>query len=286
MVTLVRRNSRQHRRLTWAWLSLAGGLLTGLGLACSVEEDTPGQRVQRLTIFAEGPQPLVRGKDNVQFETNGEALVARTLIDPHDAVFDVGAYMGDWSRLVSDHQPTASIYAFEPAPDSYPKLQDSVGDRRIVPVELALSDQAGVTAFQVYQDVEVLNSFYERQAIRERWNVRPVEVQVQTERLDTWCKARKIDHIDYLKIDTEGAELLILRGASEMLAQQAISLVQFEYGGTYPDAGISLKEVYEFLSGYRYDVYRILPDGLLSIPEWRDAHEDYRNANFLAVARS
>jgi hypothetical protein len=70
-----------------------------------------------------------------------------------------------------------------------------------------------------------------------------------------------------------------------MLKERSISLVQFEYGGTYPDAGITLKEVFDLLRSYGYEVHRILPDGLVRIPKWRDVHEDYQYANFLAVAR-
>ncbi len=266
------------------WLLLAGGSLAVLGAACKADEDVR-QRIGRLTVFEPGPKPLIRGKNNIDFKTNGEALAIRTLIDPHDTVFDVGAYLGEWSRLVSDHQPTARVYAFEPAPNSYPRLEENVRDTRIVPVKLALSDRAGVASFRVYPLGEVLNSFYEREKLTE-YGVMPETVEVPTERLDAWCKAKGVDRIHYLKIDTEGAELLILRGAGEMLKDKSIALVQFEYGGTYPDAGITLRQVYDLLTGFGYEIYRILPDGLLHIPEWDDAHEDYAFANFLAAANA
>jgi hypothetical protein len=137
------------------------GSLAVFGAACGPDEDaTP--RIARLTIFEPGPKPLIRGKNNIDFNTNGEALAIRTLIDPHDTVFDVGAFLGDWSRLVSNHQPTARVYAFEPAPDSFPKLEENVRNTQIVPVKLALSDRAGVVTFRVYPQGEILNSFYER----------------------------------------------------------------------------------------------------------------------------
>jgi len=276
--------SRRCRGLSWAWVLLAGGLLASVGAACGTDEDA-SQRIARLTVFEPGPESLSRGKNNIDFKTNGEALTARTLIDPHDTVFDVGAYLGEWSRMVSDRQPTARIYAFEPAPDSFPKLEESVRNTQITPVKLALSDSAGVMTFRVYPQGEILNSFYERKKLTEV-GVKPALVEVATERLDAWCKGKGIGHIDYLKIDTEGAELLILRGAGEMLKGQSISLVQFEYGGTYPDAGITLRQVFDLLTGYGYEIYRIMPDGLLHIPQWDDVLEDYAYANFLAAAKS
>jgi FkbM family methyltransferase len=265
------------------WLLLASAPLAIFAAACGSPDQDATPRIPRLTIFEPGPEPLKRGKNNIDFNTNGEALAIRTLIDPHDTVFDVGAFLGDWSRVVSTHQPTARVYAFEPAPDSYPKLEENIRNTQITPVKLALSDSAGVMTFRVYPQGEILNSFYERKKLTEA-GVTPELVEVATERLDAWCKGKGIDHIDYLKIDTEGAELLIMRGASEMLKDKSIALVQFEYGGTYPDAGITLRQVYDLLTEYGYEIYRILPDGLLHIPAWDDVHEDYAFANFLAAA--
>jgi len=276
-------SARQPGWFAWAWLLLASGFLALSGLACGAGDDA-SQRITRLAILEAG-ESFHSGTNNFDPATNGEATVARALIDPHDTVVDAGAYVGDWSRLVSDHQPTARIYAFEPAPDTYPKLEKAVQHTRIVPVELALSDRAGVAVFQVYEEGPVLNSFYERKKLRQR-NVNPVAVDVTTVRLDAWCREQRIDHVDYLKIDTEGAELLVLRGAGEMLEARSISLVQFEYGGTYPDAGITLKDVFALLRGHGYHIYRILPDGLLDMHEWQDAYEDYQYSNFLAAASS
>ncbi|HXG75415.1 MAG TPA: FkbM family methyltransferase, partial [Gaiellaceae bacterium] len=47
---------------------------------------------------------------------------------------------------------------------------------------------------------------------------------------DTFCAERGIEQINYLKIDTEGADLEVLKGASRMLAENRIDLVQVEAG--------------------------------------------------------
>ena len=54
--------------------------------------------------------------------------------------------------------------------------------------------------------------------------------------LDTLCKELSLDHIDYLKIDAEGAELKIIQGAKNLLMRHNIKYVQFEYG--LPDENI------------------------------------------------
>ena len=76
----------------------------------------------------------------------------------------------------------------------------------------------------------------------------------------------------------------VLRGAEDILRAGRVKFIQFEYGGTYPGANTSLKQVCEFLSGFGYSLFRILPDGLLHIPKWRDELETYRLSNYLAVS--
>ena len=107
---------------------------------------------------------------------------------------------------------------------------------------------------------------------------------VEAMRLDTFCRQRSVERIDYLKIDTEGGEYDVLTGAEEMLRAGRVKFIQFEYGGTYPGANTSLKQVCEFLSSFGYSLFRILPDGLLHIPKWRDELETYRLSNYLAVS--
>lgn len=60
--------------------------------------------------------------------------------------------------------------------------------------------------------------------------------QISVTTLDNFCNKNSIDQIDFLKIDTEGFELEVLLGAKKMLSEEQIRYVQFEYGGTYPDA--------------------------------------------------
>ena len=60
--------------------------------------------------------------------------------------------------------------------------------------------------------------------------------------LDDYCKEYGIEFIDFLKIDTEGSELPILRGGTLILPK--IKYIQFEYGGCWKDAGYTLGQLY------------------------------------------
>jgi FkbM family methyltransferase len=251
------------------------GLLAAAG--CS-EED--GSRIQRLRILEDRPRKMELGYGNLDMASNGESRVVRTLIDPGDIVFDVGANVGSWSLHVLEHQPTARVHAFEPTPDVFAELETNLAGSGGVAVGAALSDEAGVMEFYVYPGASILNGFYDRMPDFEG----AVVIDVPTLRLDEYCAERQIEGIDYLKIDTEGAELLVLRGATGLLQQQSIRLIQFEYGGAYRDAGITLKEIFELLSSFGYEQYRIVRYGLLQVDGWHDSLENYKFANYLAVA--
>ena len=53
-------------------------------------------------------------------------------------------------------------------------------------------------------------------------------IEVRTTTLDAFCVAESIDRVDLLKIDTQGAEFAVLRGADGMLSRRAISVLVFE----------------------------------------------------------
>jgi len=111
-------------------------------------------------------------------------------------------------------------------------------------------------------------------------------IVVQTTSLDAYCEKRKIGYIDFLKIDTEGAEPLVLRGAQQLLEAQAIGAIQFEYGERYRNTATSLETVYRTLEQNGYKIFRIIPGGLLACPTWDPAMEVYRYSNYLALLPS
>ena len=66
-----------------------------------------------------------------------------------------------------------------------------------------------------------------------------------------------------------------------------IDYIQFEYGGTYPDSGTTLKQVFDFLSAFGFKMFRLMEDTSLQFcPKWLDHMEDYAYSNYLAVSAS
>lgn len=127
-----------------------------------------------------------------------------------------------------------------------------------------------------------LSSFYRRESVEKSCNIVPHMLKVKTYDLDSFCQEYHISTIDFLKIDTEGSELDILKGAQQLLAAHKIKYIQFEYGGTYVDAKTTLKEVFTCLKSNNYLVFRIVPNVLIKINNWRDSLETYNYSNYFA----
>jgi FkbM family methyltransferase len=200
-------------------------------------------------------------------ETNGELRLANLLVPSCQVVFDVGARQDDYLVRIN---PRCDFHLFEPLDAHYQALTAKVRGRPNVTLNrCALGDSHG--AAWIYPDCE---------SIIDRHHGAAERVPILVTRLDDYCRERSIRRIDFLKIDTEGYELEVLRGGRDMV-QSAIRIVQFEYGGTYADAGISLQMVFDLL-GRDWFFYRIKSDHLLPIKAYHPRYEDGRYANYLA----
>jgi len=223
-------------------------------------------------------------------EQNGELLVIQNFIRPDSRVFDVGACIGGWTQSVLDHFASRAleIHLFEPVPASYHtllgNLSAAAAASSLVFNHAAVAGQEGTQWFFHYESASVLSTLHRRYEAEKAYGIpAPKSFPVRTITLDRYCSGKQIERIDFLKIDTEGGEFNVLRGAERLLASGGIEYVQFEYGGTYLDARTTLREVYEFLRRYRYEIYKIVPDGLIYLPQFDPSYEDYQYSNFLAV---
>jgi len=90
------------------------------------------------------------------------------------------------------------------------------------------------------------------------------------------------EHIDLLKIDTEGYELEVLKGSTHLLEEKNIDFIQLEYGGTYQDGGIKLNDVIEFLKKYNYKIYNYTEE----FKEIKNYNDDYKFNNFYATYKT
>jgi FkbM family methyltransferase len=144
-------------------------------------------------------------------------------------IFDVGANVGQTRRYFRFHMPDASIYSFEPVQATYQQLKNSAaGDNNCVLENMAFGDKAGEKTIRLFDgDLTVLNSLRD-DAMNNAANAREETIKIDT--VDRYCNAHNIKKIDLLKIDTEGFEINVLKGAEEMLQNGNIAFVYCETG--------------------------------------------------------
>jgi FkbM family methyltransferase len=215
------------------------------------------------------------GQDDPVFATNGEERTLRSLLPGCRVAFDVGAHVGDWTALALEIEPSLQVHCFEPSARSFRQLEQRHGEAANVRLNhLALSDAAGEGALHVHPGESDRNSLHAAGESTER-------VRLQT--LDEYCESEGVERIDYLKVDTEGHEYAVLRGAENALRDGRIRYVQVEYGPGYLEAGASLQDVFLFLGGFGYRAQKILPRGPKPLPTYNPSLENFTLSNWLFV---
>ncbi|HKR02218.1 MAG TPA: FkbM family methyltransferase [Pyrinomonadaceae bacterium] len=231
-------------------------------------------------------------------ETSGETWVLSEVIRPAlenanaPVVFDVGANVGDYALLVRRFAPAAQIYAFEPSGRTFEQLVKNVAEAgagdSIKPVNVGFSDEEKAIELYSYtadgHEASLLSSI----DLRLPTQVVDVKVesaeQIRVQTIDGFCAAEGIERIDFLKLDIEGHEMAALRGASRMLAEGSISIIQFEFG---PANIYSRTYFYDFWSllAERYDICRIIPKGIVPLSFYGEHQEIFLTTNYLATRK-
>lgn len=178
-------------------------------------------------------------------------------------VLDVGANVGEltvlFSRLAGD---TGVVHAFEPtrAADRLESACAALGRPNVVVNRVAVGAAAGRATLHVYDEEHLSwSSFVERPLADYGLEVLPPEaIEVDVVTLDEYCAAATIEQVDLLKIDVEGAEVDVLRGARELLASQRIACCVFEWGQTTIDAGYAEDDLRALLEPAGYTITSVV----------------------------
>lgn len=213
------------------------------------------------------------------FNSSGEKSVLERL-KPADfgLAFDVGANVGNWAAAALQLWPNCRVHAFEVAPRTFELLemnnQKSPLRSRLDLHEIGLSDFTGKQTMYFFPDHNELTCDGPR---HEGFAAIPFEANFTT--LDTFCGEHGIETIDYLKIDVEGAEHRVLKGARALLKGGKISCMQFEYGAFSIESRFLLKDYFDLLAD-RFVIGKVFPDHVAFSPP---SHIDSASALSIAI---
>jgi FkbM family methyltransferase len=155
------------------------------------------------------------------------ALDVRRFSEPNDrvsVVFDVGANEGQSAKMYAEQFPEAIVYSFEPVATTFAKLVANTRDcEHVKAFQIGFGDE--VAELDIWlSDKSVTNSLKCQTSANS--SGRTERVRVTT--LDTFVTERCVERIDLLKVDTEGFDLEVLRGARNMLAAGRITFILVE----------------------------------------------------------
>lgn len=177
--------------------------------------------------------------------------------------FDVGANEGDYSRMLRQLVPNSQIYAFEPHPKTLSRLKRRM-DESIRVIGCGVGATSGVATLWDYSDTQgSSHASLERMVFEKLHSAFYEGMDIRVVTLDGFCEENDIRFIDFLKIDVEGKEADCLRGASVLLRECRIGVVQFEFNSMHALTGTLFHDLVELLPRFR--IYRILPKGCIML---------------------
>lgn len=186
-------------------------------------------------------------------------------ITPGTAVIDVGAHVGYFSRRFADHNPTGLVLAFEP--QSVPRSIATVASffrrqRNIVQFPMALGSAPGLVELKIPIKSKGkigigLAHVGHADDLGDRFRIKREVVPRDT--LDNVLARVAPGPVSMVKIDVEGGELDVLRGAVDLLARDR-PVVVCETGALLGRFGDSLEDLWSFTSERGYDALDLISE--------------------------
>lgn len=201
-------------------------------------------------------------------------------------ILDVGANVGNYTLLLnkSFNDVNANIFAFEPSEKTYKRLHSNTsGVKNIKAYNFGFGEKNG--KFTFYSDTDNSSHASLYNARLDYYNIELKEAEVvEIKTIDSFCQENNIRRIHFLKLDVEGYEFSILRGAQNVLFNNTIDFIQFEFG-TYNIASKTYFQDFYYLLSQKYKIYRILRNGLYPIKRYDPLYEIFVTTNYLAQKR-
>ena len=258
--------------------------------AAAIATDLTCRAAGRRTVVRTARYVLSRARLDYpnDLSTNGESALQRWIFRCSKAgeqihVADVGANIGRWSESMlaaaskAGRERDLRLHAFEPDSRAFARLAEALDGRPASLSKTALSDRQGTSLFYIVAPAAGTNSLY---SVPE---ANPVAQEtVVTTTLDSYAEQSGVARFALVKIDAEGHDLAVLRGARTLLAEHRIAAAQFEYNHRWILARFYLRDAFEFLLALGYRVGKVTPRGVEFYPGWDADLETFVEGNYLA----
>ena len=216
-------------------------------------------------------------------EDVGDLRFLWKVLDPGMVFMDLGAYQGIYSVVAGKKlQGTGNIFAFEPSPREFRRLRLHLRWNRLSTARaemLALGAGKSKTTF-----FQVKSGDTTRNGLRAPDSSDTVtEIPVNIISLDEYVREQNIQRVDVIKLDVEGGEIDVLRGAAKVFGEMRPLLICEVLDATTHAWGYDASEIIRAVRNYDYDWFDFNFDGSLEPHAERQSYP--RVKNYLAVPR-
>jgi FkbM family methyltransferase len=176
-------------------------------------------------------------------------------LHPPTVIYDVGANVGTWTLLAKALYPQAQVHAFEPLPAHTGKFRLATQTVRGVHLhEIGLGSQKAETVMKVTDFSDASSLLPLSETGKKQWSLEQMEeVPIRIERLDDWVDRHQLPAPDLIKLDVQGYELEVLRGAEELLARTGAVLLEASFQNFY-QGQCRFDELVSWLAGFGFHV--------------------------------
>lgn len=194
---------------------------------------------------------------------------------------DVGANVGQTALQIRKAFPDAVIHSVEPIQETYVILQKNTKGKNVLTHNIALGSKNEIIEVKIDKgnSNSSINSLQNEKndIVSGDFQIEKIQVVATT----SFCRKHGITHIDYLKIDTEGFDLEVIKGAKELLEENAIGFVEAEVsmnsGNTFH---VGFNEVSKYMEAHNYLLFGIYEQVL----EWKAKAPVLRRANAVFIS--
>jgi FkbM family methyltransferase len=149
-----------------------------------------------------------------QYEKEDSEILYK-LVNDNSVIFDIGANIGWYSIHLAKKLPSSQIHSFEPIPETFNKLKKNKelnDSANIILNNFALSDSKKILSFY-YSPLQTGAS----SSVNITGNSEMVKLECQTNTIDIYVAENKINKLDFIKCDVEGAEFFVYKGGIETI---------------------------------------------------------------------
>ncbi len=175
-------------------------------------------------------------------------------------IFDIGAHKGKLTNLFYSIYNKALIYCFEPNETLHRYFK--ARNKNIILSKIAIGDKNEIKSINI-KDLDLTNTFLKENSNSIYFKLKNfiikkdkknLKKKIRVITLNKFCKKNKIKKIDFMKIDVEGYELMVLKGASQIIKKVSYIMIEIQKNDMY--SNYSEKKIENFLRKNKFKLIK------------------------------